>query len=340
MKFDNINSNLKYMSKLNLIFATIILTSLNAQAWMGANNTELITIVDTKNDADTNGYGSVTKSYSIGKYEVTNEQYAAFLSTVGTRARSGVVNVSIGDNDVPIYEENANLGGINIIVRRYIAKSGKENNAVNFVSAYGAAMYCNWLTNGATQTSDYLSGLYDFNKYGATIELFENVDDSKLGYKLPTLDQWYKAAYYTTDKNASGESGYYQFATQSDIAPKNSKATSLGNTANYANSVKQTTQVGAYTNSESFYGTFDQNGNVGEWCETIVGSSLPLLGGDYSSTSSLLNSGSAGSDLLSPSSTASNAGFRVMYTIPEPSFYSEVLGGISLGLMMLKKIFK
>ena len=41
---------------------------------------QTVAVGDVGNAADTTGYGAVNYQYSIGKYEVTNAQYAAFLN--------------------------------------------------------------------------------------------------------------------------------------------------------------------------------------------------------------------------------------------------------------------
>ena len=45
-------------------------------------NIETVRINDEGNQADTNGYGRVDANYSIGKYEITVEQYCVFLNAV------------------------------------------------------------------------------------------------------------------------------------------------------------------------------------------------------------------------------------------------------------------
>ena len=110
---------------------------------------------------------------------------------------------------------------------------------------------------------------------------------------IPNEDQWYKAAYYSQELN-SGRGGYYLYATQSNRAPGNQ----VGDAFNMVNfiddysgsffySVPQSryidptqnylTDVGAFTGSASFYGTFDQSGNVTQWND-LDGLPGPLRG--------------------------------------------------------------
>jgi hypothetical protein len=103
---------------------------------------------------------------------------------------------------------------------------------------------------------------------------------------IPSEDEWAKAAYYNPSLN-NGTGGYYTWATQSNDYPGNSVG-ALPNQANIPSCVdlrfantplnpnispsfgpNLLTPVGAFTSSPSYYGTFDQDGNVTEWTETI-----------------------------------------------------------------------
>ena len=80
-------------------------------------------------------------------------------------------------------------------------------------------------------------------------------------YRMPLENEWYKAAYY---KGGSTSAGYWTYATQSNSAP----GTTIGsspNQANYRNTIGHVTDVGTFSGSGSFYGTFDQSGNVYQW---------------------------------------------------------------------------
>ena len=98
--------------------------------------------------------------------------------------------------------------------------------------------------------------------------------------------QWYKAAYYSPNYGGPGVSGYYAFATQSDSAP----GTTIGSTANqanYNNAIGHVTDVGSFSGSGSYYGTFDQSGNVWQWndLDGIAGSYRGFRGGYWRSDS-------------------------------------------------------
>jgi hypothetical protein len=80
------------------------------------------------------------------------------------------------------------------------------------------------------------------------------------------------------------------------------------------------TEAGEFENSVSPYGTFDQNGNVFEWLDTVVsGSDRSLQGGDwYGTPEALLFHSGLNINPYGPSWRSSNFGFRVA-SIPEPS---------------------
>ena len=96
--------------------------------------------------------------------------------------------------------------------------------------------------------------------------------------------------------------------------------------------------MGAYTNSGSFYGTFDQNGNVQEWIDSIVGSDRLRRGGTFSDPASKLQSGSRNTD-APDRDDINNLGFRVttLAPIPEPSAYAAILGCLGLGLAVTRR---
>lgn len=77
--------------------------------------------------------------FSIGKYEVTNEEYAAFLNAKGNQVEGGETWINIGgsfSNEKCRILENGKV---------FSVESGYEKHPVIYVSWYGARAYCNWL---------------------------------------------------------------------------------------------------------------------------------------------------------------------------------------------------
>ncbi len=124
-------------------------------------------------------------------------------------------------------------------------------------------------------------------------------------WAIPTEDEWYKAAFYDPDKNG-GAGGYWNYATRTDTPPSiifgdsdpGARVTDPGNhiTGRIDSSLGWTdpnnctlpkppnrTVVGEWENSASAYGTFDQAGNVREWCEGLNGTTGNGIwrGGDF-----------------------------------------------------------
>ena len=54
-----------------------------------------VSIGNAGNAADTTGYGAVAYEYKIGKYEVTNAQYGAFLNAKATTDSHGLYNTNM-----------------------------------------------------------------------------------------------------------------------------------------------------------------------------------------------------------------------------------------------------
>jgi len=93
------------------------------------------------------------------------------------------------------------------------------------------------------------------------------------------------------------------------------------------------TEVGAFNNSASPYGTFDQGGNVWEWNETEVSSSSRgLRGGSFGDRIGVVGwEGLSAAFRVSyygfPDGASSTVGFRVASVVPEPAAWSLALLG-------------
>lgn len=216
-------------------------------------------------------YGAVTYSYRVGKYEVTNAQYAEFLNAVDPA----------GANPNGIYDSNMGSdvrGGISFNAgaadgSKYTSRSNMGNKPVNWVSWRSAARFANWLHNGqgsgSTETGAYtMSANPVIRNVGATVF-------------LPSENEWYKAAYYDPTPGAGGGDNYWTYATQSNTAPTVATANATGdvtnpgaNVQNYGNGADwptptqngNVTTVGS-TAANNYFGTQDMGGNVREWLE-------------------------------------------------------------------------
>lgn len=285
---------------------------------------EAVTIGDAGNTPDSRyavpGYGAVGYAYRIGKYEVTNGEYIAFLNaTAFSDDPHGLYSPLMGGPYGGIAREGS-MGACT-----YRPKDNDQNwlvRPVNHVSWYNCLRFANWLHNGqpvglqnANTTED---GAYDLSQGEEVIR-----KPGSLAW-LPNLDEWYKAAYY---KGNGLNAGYWDYATQSDAIPFREPPpghSSSPGSANYYYAVDDpyhTTGFGAYPASPSGYGTFDQNGNVFEYNETLIamhGTWLPnVRGGGWNYEGQWLHAAASSGHGWHETDEYAGVGFRVAL-IPEP----------------------
>ncbi len=261
---------------------------------------------DAGNTSEASVYGAVPYEYSIGKYEVTLAQYAAFLNAVAATDTYGLYNANMGTN--------LNSAGI--------AQSGTSGSftysvigdgvrPVTYVSWFDAARFCNWLHNGrptglqAAATTE--NGAYPLNGATSGVSIVLNRGAK---FWIPSEDEWYKAAYHQPASALGDVDDYWLYPTKSNADPGNTIGVPPpSNHANLFTSVYSVTQsggydanqnyltaVGSYPGSAGFYGTFDQGGNVWEWNDAVIsGSYRGLRGGSWSNDGNLLRSSSRSS---------------------------------------------
>ncbi|RLS43287.1 MAG: PEP-CTERM sorting domain-containing protein [Planctomycetota bacterium] len=324
-----------------------VLTSLAVPAH--AVTIDWVTVGDPGNAADTApaGFGAVSTSFQIMKYEFTNQQYTEFLNSVdasGTNPNS-VYNADMGNSA-------SNRGGISFTSgaasgSKYAVRTNFGNKPVNWVNWFDAARVSNWLMNGATGTSSTETGAYTLNN-----ETSGNAPAVNPGATIyiPTENEWYKAAYY---KGGSTNAGYWNYATRSNTAPTKVTATTVGtgtsggvspvttgNFANFSQGANWNSQPGNVTTvgtngGASAYGAFDMSGNLLEWNDLTgaVGSSRGLRGGDWFNVSAGNLSSSDGFTTDPALDNFGYIGFRLAspVAVPEPSTYAMALAGLACG---------
>ncbi len=274
---------------------------------------------DPLNSGDVPGIGSVATVFNIATTEVNLFQYTEFLNAVDPN----------GLNSLDLYNTSMatdlNIAGISFAggaaAGGKYAVIGSGDRPVTYVSWNDAARFTNWLNNGQGSGSTE-SGVYNMS-------LATPTRSATAEYWIPSENEWYKAAYY--DPSGSGPSDdYWLYPTRSDSAPGNAIGAGT-NQANYVTGVYSVTQIpiysgsqnyltdgGAFSGSASYYGTYDQGGNVYEWNDTVIaGSSRGLRGGSWGDSGSSLRSSSR--FFSTPSSGYYyGVGFRVA-SVPEPS---------------------
>lgn len=268
----------------------------------GVNSFEIdfVTIGSPGNPADTTGdpnpAGSVPYTYRMGKYEISEQMI-----------------------------EKANvLGGLGIT-----KDTRGPNQPATRVSWFEAAQFVNWLN-----TSTGSVAAYKFDNLGA-FQLWEPNDvgynpdnqfrNTQARYFLPSVDEWYKAAFYDPLVNQ-----YFDFPNGSDTAPTAVASGTAPGTAVYDQPFEQGPADIMLAGGPSPFGTVGQAGNVWEWEETEV----DLVNNDPQANrgfrgSAWLGGGSGNPLSLSssfrhyiqlPGNSIGDTGFRVASTaIPEPS---------------------
>lgn len=282
----------------------------------GANtfNIDFVTVGDPGNaaddiSADPDFAGSVPYEYRIGKFEVSRDMM--------TKANSA--------------------GGLEITLADMTSFGGNGlNRPASGVSWNEAARFVNWLNTSqgfqaaykfTTQPGD--SG-YDPNQ---DISLWASGDfgynaanpfrNSQAHYFLPSVDEWYKAAYYDSTSGV-----YYDYPTGSNSAPTSVASGTAAGTAVYDQQPgpADITLAGGL----SSYGTMGQGGNVWEWEETeydLVNDSSGSARGDRGGNWEIASFGLQSSTRVGFLPTFPNDGdrfgryygFRVASIIPEPS---------------------
>jgi formylglycine-generating enzyme required for sulfatase activity len=196
---------------------------------------------------------TLTDDFLIGKYEVTNQQYAdalnyawakgyldkdALSENAKRREAKGLSKSPQKYQDV--FDEHSQ---ITFVDGKFKPHPGKESFPVVEVTWYGAAFYCNMLSE-----SQGLALLYNLDDWSCQVY-------GKTGYRLPTEAEWEYAATYDDGRsfpwgNDPGDDSF----------------------ANIRHSVKDpidvdTTAVGSFSpQGDSKLGICDLSGNAAEWC--------------------------------------------------------------------------
>jgi len=114
---------------------------------------------------------------------------------------------------------------------------------------------------------------------------------------------------------------------------------------NYSQYQNYLTNVGAFGPSASFYGTYDQGGNVSEWNDLLgaSGTVRGQRGGNWSGSGGINIYSSGGSAEFEPSFSAPYTGFRlaspVSVSVPEidPAGIGSVLALVTGALGLLER---
>ncbi len=305
-----------------------------------------VTVGAPGNAADpATGYGAVSRTFRLGENHVTIRQYLAFLNAVARKDPHGLFNKAM-TTDLTVagvrrtkrngkYHYRA-VSPAGPVQGDYATAAGRP---MAYVSWFDAARYTNWAANGrpsGKQTSATTeNGAYNLGskaaRNGKAVPVNRtNPNTGKAPrYFLPTESQWYKAAYYDPDLNG-GSGGYWPYATQANTPPGNVIGGGLNINYSFGTlfsvtmqpgllvSEQYLTDVGAFPGSPGPYGTFDMNGSV--W-EIVDGDGTAtkmkvLRGGGWTSFYTYLRSDYRLG--VTPQTSNSNGGFRLVSTL-EPA---------------------
>lgn len=278
---------LSALSTLPVLAGTITFGSGGNQFMM-----EFVTIGNAGNTADTTGdpnpAGAVGYSFEMGKFEVSEDMI--------TKANSA--------------------GSLGITT-----SSRSANKPATNVTWFEAAKFVNWLN-----TSQGFQAAYNFDGSGnfqlwSTTETWQLDGQNRFRHKdaqyfLPSVDEWYKAAYHNASAGTAGT--YFNYPTGSNGTPDG--ISSSGDTTFDAVFKSGFNQGGPndITNAGilSPYGTMGQGGNVWEWEETEFdltndsgSSARGLRGGNWGGNSGGLSASLRFSFI--PRLESSGIGFRV-----------------------------
>lgn len=291
---------------------------------------DMVLVGNAGNAPDATGFGAVAYEYRIGRTEVSNFEYAQFL------------NAKAAADPLGLYHPNMASDGFRGGILRegtegqytYRVKPDMGDKPVNWVSWNDAIRFVNWLHNGQG-AGDTESGAYALLG-GGIVPTNVPTRHPDAQWFLPNENEWYKAAYHQPAADGGDADDYWLYPTAGNFAPAMATADSIGdisnpgvNVANFNSAADWNGQNGHVTTvgsagpeSESYYGTLDQGGNVLEWTEELVsGSFRTRRGGAF-------NSGAVDLSALSsiagiPSSENMFTGFRVARRVNGAAFSYE-----------------
>ena len=256
--------------------------------------------------------GDVNYEYWMGKFEVDAWQIA-----VGNA--SGIVGVSVADWNHRGYTFGTNPPATGISWQEAARFVNWMNISKGYSPAYKFASYGPFNSYDPTYTGlNDMMMLWDPNDVGYNPNNpFRN---SRARYFLPSLDEWFKAAFYDPTLN-SGNGGYWDFPTTSNTAPTPVPGGAVGAVYDSQTGPANVDDAG----SLSWYATMAQGGNVYELAETAfdlnnndINKNRAVVGGNWGSPATQISSDFMFSSTPSAPNDSYGIGFRVAMVVEPP----------------------
>jgi len=288
----------------------------------------------------TESFGSGVNQFSIEFVEVKYANNSSYINSSPNPVGSVAYNYNMGKYEISrdIIQKANNAGTLAITLQDMSAYGGNSiSRPATGISWLEAAKFVNYLN-----TSKGFQVAYSFS--GSSLQLWDPLNSTggnrfrnkNAQYFLPSVDEWFKAAYYNPSSNS-----YSTYATGSNSVPtsvfsgtaSNSLVYNLAENAGPAD----VNNCGGY----SFFGTIGQSGNACEILETAndgindqVNEDRMKRGGSWY-FNNFLASNATGEFFTAPIAEWVDQGFRVA-SVPEPSALSLLAMGLG-GLAILRR---
>lgn len=274
------------------------------------------------------GAGSVDYQYRMGRYEVTNAQWAAFYDAVFQVRSTG--------QTVP-FVQNPSFYSFAVSNGHYISAPGHEMDPVGGISWRTAAIYCNWLHNDQSLTrAAFMNGAYDVSTFGYNAVTFTDQATHNPGARfwIPTYNEMIHAGFYDPNRNGTGQGGYWTYNISQDALPVYGPVGTLVNgqptqaNAEWVGPGNDPyppfhTALGSYPFAQSPWGMLDVAGGTSEWTEGIFGIAggyrERIYHGSAATDSAYNNDELGGRPSELPSFPSFENGFRIAAAVPAPS---------------------